>query len=817
MGRVSPAGPSATHVFVRRRSMNPFLSFRLAFAGLRKDRVTSLAAVGILALGLAAPTTFFSILWGGGLRPLPVPEGDRVMRVEVLESRGAGVAAPVSFREVSLLEGAPGVEAMGAFSTAPLALETRELGTLPVAGAIMTPATFGLLRVAPVVGRIPEGPEARAALILGHDVWIRHFDGDPSALGTPVEVDGAVRVVVAVMPEGFQFPFRQSAWLLADPSAPPEGTAVEAVLRLARDGDPHALGGALTARWRQSDEVRPPEAREAVLRVRPFTRGRGESGEGWAYLGLVLVGLSLLIIACVNAANLLLVRALNRMRALGVQSALGASRVHLSSQLFFEALLLAAAGGLVGLLLAEYLLTYVQRVMGPENFGFYWMEVSVSGPVVVFTGMLVIGTALLAGTAPVVRLLRTNLQQVLKSGGGSSPGGPRRWFTWGRVFVTGQLALSCFALVAAGLTAGAMRTAGRFGAGLPGEEVLVADYELPGEPVAGGESTRSALAALEGALARTPGARRAALALGAPGYREPWTSIEFTGGNSPGPDPDERVFVNAVTPTFFTALDLEPVQGRLLGPGDTDGTAPVAVVTRSLVSRLALGSDPLGMAVRVAALDSLRFYQVVGVVEDPGLNAGRMARTEGVYLPLAQVPQAAGLLLVRGDVTPVLAREARRAATAAVPGLVMGEVQTLESRHRFMTRAQSTLSLLAVTGGLAGLLVAGAGLYAILAFNVRRSRRDMGIRLALGASSRRLARDVLSAALGQLVPGLVVGLALAWLAAPLLGILLLGGDPRSPTAYTLVAGVFLATGMVAALIPAFRAARVHPAQVLTEE
>jgi putative ABC transport system permease protein len=208
---------------------------------------------------------------------------------------------------------------------------------------------------------------------------------------------------------------------------------------------------------------------------------------------------------------------------------------------------------------------------------------------------------------------------------------------------------------------------------------------------------------------------------------------------------------------------------------------------------------------------------VVGVVEDPGLDAGRLASEEGVYLPLAQVPAPSGLLMVRGEVTPLLARDARRAATGAVPGLVVGEVQTLENRHRFMTRAQSTLSLLAVTGGLAGLLVAGAGLYALLAFRVRRSRREMGIRLALGADGRRLARDVVTNALGQLVPALVVGLALAWLAAPLLGILLLGGDPRSPLAYTVVAAVYLATGILAALVPALRAAGLNPGRVLSEE
>lgn len=797
--------------------MNPLLALRLALAGLRKDRSTSLAATGILALGLAAPATFFSLLWGGGFRPLPVPEGERVMRVEVLQARGGGRAVPVTFQDVALLEGVPGVEELGAFEPAGLALATPEMGTVPASGALMTPATFRLLRVAPALGRIPEGSEVRDALVLGHDLWMRHFDADPGILGRVVEVDGTPRTVVAVMPQGFQFPFRQAAWILTDlgatSAATPGSSQVEPVLRVAADADPELLAGRLTTLWQGEDALRPVEEREAVVRVRPFTHGRGESGEGWAFMGLVLVGLCLLLIACVNAANLLLVRALQRIRVLGVQSALGATRPQLAAQLFLEALILAVAGGAVGLVLAHFMVTWVQEVMGPENFGYYWMRMAIDGPVVLFTGILVLGTALAAGTLPVVRVLRADLQRVLKAGGEPAFHGPFRGWSWGRVFVTGQLALSCFALVAAGLTAGAMRTAGRFGAGLPGDEVLVASFGLEASAFPDPGARRDALPALEASLAGIPGARVGALALGAPGYFEPTSPVEVAGVEGPG----ERAFVNAVTPDFFPALDLELMQGRLLRAGDAEGSAPVAVVTESLARRIAPGADPLGMALRLPALDSARFYQVVGVVADPELNGGPRVRSDGVYLPWAQAGGGEGMILVRGTVTPALAREVRSAFAPWGGGVVLGELRTLEDGYRFMTRAQSTLSFLAVAGGLAGLLVAGAGLYALLAFRVRRARREMGIRLAVGADGRRLARSVVASALGQLLPAMAVGLVLAWLAAPLLGLILLGGDPRSPAAYTAVAAVFLLTGLAASLAPALRASRLQPAEVLGEE
>lgn len=799
--------------------MNPSLALRLALSGLRRDRTTSLVAVGMLSLGMAAPATFFSLLWGGGLRPLPVPEGAQVMRVEVLESGGGGRRADVGFRDVALLEGVAGIEQVGAFEARPLAVSTRELATLSVSGAVLTPATFDLLGIPPLLGRIPGGREAEESLVLGHDLWTRHFGGDPEILGRTVEVDGTPRTVVAVMPEGFRFPFRQSAWSLTDPAAPVVASAVEPVLRIEDGASAEILSERLTSLWRGADDLRSPGARDAVVRVRPFTRGRGEAGEGWAYVGLVLVGLCLLVIACVNAANLLLVRALDRIRTLGVQSALGASRVHLAAQLLLESLLLTGVGGLVGLVLAHFMVTWVQEVMGPENFGYYWMQMRIDAPVVLFTAALVVGTALAAGTLPVVRVLRSDLQSVLKSGGEPPFSGPFRGWSWGRVFVTGQLGLSCFALVAAGLTAGSMHTAAAYGAGVPGHEVVMARFELTSDAFRTEEAAREGMTRLADALVRVPGAQGVAVALGAPGYTERWSTAEFAGGGAPiradGEEDNEiRVFANAVTPGFFPALDLGLKMGRLLVPEDVAGAAPVAVVSESLVRDLFPGVDPLGLAVRVAALDSARFYRVVGVVEDPGLNAGPRFREHFVYVPLSQVDARTGMILVRGTVTPALTGEVRTAVGRVGSGVVLNEVRTLEDGYRFLTRAQSTLSALAVSGGLAGLLVAGVGLYALLAFRVRRGRREMGIRLALGADGARLARDVVGLALGQLLPGVVAGLFLAWLAAPLLGILLLGGDPRSPVAYGLVSGVFVAVGLLAALVPAARAASLKPAEVL---
>ena len=196
------------------------------------------------------------------------------------------------------------------------------------------------------------------------------------------------------MPEGFGFPLKQSAWTVLDPVGR-ASQPVELVGRLAEAaaGEEEAALR-LQAAWSAGDPAREEARRDGRIRVAGFTRHRGESGEGVAFLGLVLVGLCLLIIACMNATNLLLVRAAGRIRVLGIQAALGAGRLQLASQLWAEAALLATAGGAVGLLLAHGVVDHLQRSMGPENFGYYWMRVAVDGPVVLFTAILVLGWVL---------------------------------------------------------------------------------------------------------------------------------------------------------------------------------------------------------------------------------------------------------------------------------------------------------------------------------------------------------------------------------------------------------------------------------------
>jgi predicted permease len=797
--------------------MRPLLSLRLAVRGLRRDLPTSLAAIGMLALGMAAPAVFFSLLWGGGLRHLPVPEGERVVRVDVMQPREAGAYVPVQLGDLPSLRDAGGLDGLEAFSTRLLTISSRATGATQVSAASMTAGTWDLLRVAPALGRIPSGAEAATALILSHELWTTAFEGRPDVLGESVTLDGDPGEIVAVMPEGFGFPLKQSAWTLLDPVG--ESTEpVELVGRLTdASGTEQAAALRLQAAWAAGDVAREPAHRDGRVRVAGFTRHRGESGEGVAFLGLVLVGLCLLIIACMNATNLLLVRAAGRIRVLGVQAALGAGRLQLASQLWAEAAILATGGGLVGLLIAHGVVDHIQRSMGPENFGYYWMRVAVDGPVVLFTAILVLGTAVAAGSVPVVRVLRSDVRGIL-AGGDAGWGGPSsfRGWSWGRVFVTGQLALSCGALVAAGLTGRAMNTARTFGGDLPGDEILIGRLGLDVPSLPGVEERRAALPVLESSLEALPETVGSALALGAPGFGEVYTPVE-RGGERVGDDQGRPVgaLANGVTPGYFDLFGIETLRGRGLEAADGGSEERVAVVDEDFVARFLPDGPVIGAAVELPELGGR--HRVVGVVSSLDLGGGQGLRSERIYVPLAQTGRTDVTVLLRGSVDSDFTRALRREVAAWNPEVPIQGVRTLDDAWDFMTRAQSNLSLLAVGGGLGGLLVAAVGLYALLAFRVRRARRELGVRLALGADGTRLARSVLQDAMGQLLPAVGVGLALAWVAAPALGAFLLGGDPRSPEVFGAVALAFLCTGGLAALVPALRARSVEPAEVLRSE
>ncbi len=786
-------------------SLRPVLATRMALRGLLRDPVTSVIAAGILALGFSAPTVFASLLWGAA-RPLPVHEGERVVRVDVVQPSQDGRALSVTGRDLDAWSEVSSLSLSGGFAVRVATLQDARVAATRLSYAAVTEGVLPLLGVPPALGRWPGAADAENAVLLAHDLWIELFDGDRDVLGRSVRLGSRERTVAGVMPDGFGFPFGERAWVVMS-SAEADTTAVEPLARLAPGASLELASAELQARWTGRDAFRGADEAGGVVLVRGFTAGRGEGGEAVAFLGLVLVGVCLLVIACANVANLLLVRATQRVRALGVQAALGAGAAQLGAQLLVEALALAAAGGVGGLALAWVVVGWVQE-HGQANFGYYWMRMAIDGPVLWGVVGLVALAALVAGALPALRVMRTDLRSVLS--GSSSDAEVAGRGGWSRVFVTTQLTLSCAALAAAGIAGSSVLDAGRWGGDLPAEQVLTARLypsDVPGEPRLPAEDLVASLAAV-------PGVRAVALALGGPGAFEPWGRLEVEGESYERASDRPVTWGNAVTPGFFAVHDLEPLRGRMIGDEDRSGAPAVAVVSDAFAERFLGDGDPIGRRVRVPQLDST-WATVVGVFRAFDLGAGP---TERVYFSYAQFDASATMVLLRGaGDAGTLAPALREAVAELDPGIAVNDVQTLAALHRYMVRAPAMLSALAVGGGLAGLLVAAVGLYGVLAVRVRQRRRELGVRLALGADGRVLARDVMRWAMAPLLPALVIGLGAAWVGSPILSALLLGGDARDPVVYLAVGFAFLAVGALAALVPAVRAAATEPSQVLRAE
>lgn len=385
--------------------------------------------------------------------------------------------------------------------------------------------------------------------------------------------------------------------------------------------------------------------------------------------------------------------------------------------------------------------------------------------------------------------------------------------------MTLQLSLSCAALVAAALTARSLWGALDFSGDIPAEEILVARLGLDASSVTSGSPTPPGLL---GALRAIPDVRVAALATAAPGYMESWARLEIEGrrgADSGGEGASERTFWNAVTPEYFAAVGLETRAGRQIEDRDRRGAERVAVVNESFARRFAADGGALGLRLRVGAHpDSTSWHTVVGVVSDAAVGRGERVRHDRVYLPLDQTRTASVMTVLRaGADAAALAPELRRAVASLDPNLPLSQVRTLADSHAWLTRVPRTMGMLALSGGLAGLLVASVGLYGLLAFRVRERRRELGVRLALGADRLRLARETIRFALAQLLPAAALGLGLAWLAGPLLSVIVLGLDPRSPGTLAAVGASFVAVGLASAAIPTIRAAGTDPGEALRGE
>jgi predicted permease len=801
------------------------LDLRYAARVLRRSPGYSAVVVLTLALGIAANTTVFSILNPYLLRPLPFGDAGRLVQLGQVDPLSGWDAARFSLPQYrDWAERSEAFEGLAAYHYGPRNLTGDGEPEQALVG-VVTGNLFPILRSPPALGRTltaaDGGPAGADVVVLGHGIWTRRFGADPAVVGRSIQLDGAPHTVVGVMPPDFNFPWNEvRMWvpMRADPAAAP------------RTETSHILVGRLKPGWsaaqaRQELEsiqrelgALHPEAdgRFGGVTVRPL---REALNFAWDVVRISLLVLltavgAVLLIACVNVAGLTLARATVRTREVAVRMALGAGRGRLVRQLVTESVVLALAGGALGLLLTFAAVSVIGPAL-PEAL-YRVGTASVDGRVLGFTLALTLLTPLLFGLSPALAALRTDLARTLKEGG-QAAGAGRGAMRARRALVVTQVALAVVLVTVAGLMIRSFLAVRDVELGFRADRLLALEVAPP----ASAYGTPEALAAYYDraldALAALPGVRAASAANVLPlNHEEP--VLQFAPPEAAEAPPEEWpvALESRTAPGYLDAMGIPLLAGRDFHPADAPGVPPVVIVSRALAERSWPGQDPVGRTVLLGGSGTAA--TVVGVAGDVRHTDLTGEIRPHLYRPLTQAPARRRFLVVAAEAgSPAALGGAARAALAAVDPDLPLTARPMTEVVRESSFQWSIGSLALSVFGSVALLLAALGLYGTAAFSVAQRRRELGIRAALGASTRQLRRLVLGEGLRLTATGIGVGAALALLAGRLLSSQLYGVAAFDPVTLAAMLALFAAVTVGATLRPAQRAASVPPQEALREE
>jgi predicted permease len=793
---------------------------RFAFRTFRRRPGFALAAILTLAVGIGASTAIFSILQGTLLRPLPYPQPERLLRVRglYLPTGGSGGTSVPNY--LDLERQTETLAELVAFSPGAVNLAAADL---PVrAPTVRATANFlPGLGVAPALGRgFAPGEDREGAprvVVLTDRLWRDRFGGRADALGQIIELDAQPHTVVGVLPASFWFPGDPQlvvpyAWTPHDLTATRGNRRVEVFGRVAPGFIPEGALDELQRHFTQIAATYPNDnTTDWTIATTPAREWMlGVSGSSlWLLAGAVAL---LLLIGCVNVANLLLVRAERRQRETAVRAAVGAGRGRLVRALLAESLTLAALGCVVGIGLSwattRLLLSLFGSTLPRAD------DVRLGIPVIAFAAGLALLTGLLVGLVPALRLKSDRLYQGLRDGGRGAAAGRSRLQN---ALVILEVGLAVLLVSAAGLLMNSFWRLNRVETGINADRALTFRVELP----AAGYPTDTAIAryferALA-AIAALPGVQAAGITDRTPllgGYNI--TSL-------PSPVNPELVasFVEIrwVTPGFFSAAGIPLLQGRLLTEADGRAGADVVVISDALAQTLFPAGDAVGHRIDPAWNDG--GFEIVGVVGSVREFGVTRDKRPAFYRPFAVETGVARseVFIVRTatDEPLGLLPSIRRALTTLDPTVPLFGAATMRDVVRRTVGTQWFATALFAAVGLLALALAALGIFAVLAFSVEQRAREVGIRMALGATRERVTRLVVSQGLRLTLTGLVLGLGTAVFALRLLASLLYEVRPADPATLALVTLVAVAAAASASYLPARRAASIEPMRAVSEE
>ena len=802
---------------------------KYAVRTLRKSPGFTAVAVLTLGLGIGANTAIFSVINAVLLRPLPYREPDRLVTVEHFYPSLNNMQAPVSVPGFLTYQSKQQVFESAAVENgwAPNLTGRGDPERLPASR--VTGDWFATYGVPAAVGRalLPEDATAghEKVVVLSDGFWRRIFGADPKAVGQSLVLNGESYQIVGVMPPSFRdfFARRTELWapLVFTPAQLASGPTNEFLAftgRLRQGMTPDQAQGEFHAVARQLKADRadqyPPDWDLLVTTINEKSAG-GIRRALFVLLGAV--GLVLLI-ACANVANLQLARAAGRAREIAVRVALGASPLALVRQLLTESVLLALAGGVLGILLAAWgvpgLLALNARNLPPSK------DIGLDGTVLGFTLLVSLVTGLIFGLAPALRVARTNLHDTLKEGGRGAAG-DLGGLTLRRGLVIGTVALALTLLVGAGLMIRSFARLVGVDPGFRPERLLTFNLALPSSKYGNDTLRLAAFDRVSEVIAAVPGVTATGATSVLP-FSGDWSTGSFNvegyqaPANTPGPWGDIRL----VTPGFLSALGVPLIKGRQFTEQDGPGAPGAVIVDEEMVRRYWPKEDPIGKRITFNNLtdSSISWIQVVGVVGHTlheGLDGGRRVQ---LYFPMRQLPQGAMAFVVRTNGDPMAAVAPVKTAIKGIDqDLPISNVSSMEDLIDVSTGPRRfSMVLLAIFSGLAAGLAA-IGLYGVMSFTVTQRAKELGVRLALGAGTEDVLRLVLTQGMRLVLVGVGIGLVAALALSRVLRSMLFNVSATDPLTFVLISLLLVVVTLLATWLPARRATRVDPVVVLREE
>jgi putative ABC transport system permease protein len=802
--------------------MDSFVAdFRYALRSLRLSPSYAIIAILCLALGIGTNTTVYSAVNAMILRPLAFAQPDRMIAIyETNAKLGISENSLSAAMIADIAAGARSIDGIAGYSDVDYAVGGRDdtEPSLRMQGELVSWDLFSLLGIQPVLGRGFTKDESvfgrHRVAIISDRIWHETYNADPRILDKSILLDGVPHTVIGVMPVGMRFPDTRDVWTpIAYETMPShDARAFEVIARLRPDATVEQANAEVAAIASRVAKENPGTNDGGSARAMPYRDALVDEYRGllWTMLGAVSF---VLLIACGNVANLMLARATARQREIAVRVALGASRMRIVRQLITEAIIVATAGGVLGIFIAVWGLDALVKAIPYELP--YWMKFDIDWRVLAYTFAVSVGTGCLFGMAPAVKSTSPDLNETLKDGSRGTTAGARHQRLRGAL-VIGETALCLVLLIGATLM---MRSFVRMQTVQPGfrtHGVLTSIVMLPNSRYPDKAKRSQFFNDLQQRAASIPGVTAAAITNYSP-LNGSNTGTNYAVDGQQAPDGTEPFAeFRAVSGAYFATLGIAMRQGRsFTAAEDADTAATVAVVNESFAARHFPKASPLGRRVRWGWTN--QWLTIVGVAPDVKQRNLKDQPAAQIYIPVSLYGRRAMTVLLHTNGDPTtLAAGLRGAVNAIDPIVPIYETMSLESLRRRSMWESRVFGAMFAAFGIVALLLAAIGLYGVISYGVAQRVHELGVRMALGAQTRDVLRLVVTQGSRLALTGVIVGLPLAFVVTRALRSQLYSVTTSDPVTYVGICVLLAGIALIASYIPARRAARVDPMVALRQ-